>query len=114
MTDTPSSPSSERVAQLLAHRACHAAEHNPEQGRIHGYCRVCGIPWPCAYAGTPPSEIAPTRDAVLADCRAFLSTLSPRDWGAAGNLIARIDALKTNAAELPQAVKTSSIQNCPD
>ena len=56
MTDTPVAPYSERVAQLLAHRACHAAEHNPAEGRIHGYCMVCGIPWPCAYAGTPVSD----------------------------------------------------------
>jgi hypothetical protein len=44
----------ERVAQLTAHRACIGAEHCPEQGRIHGYCIVCGVPWPCDYAGQPP------------------------------------------------------------
>ena len=48
----------ERVAQLTAHRATHAAEHNPSQGRIHGYCIVCGVPWPCEYAGKPPRELS--------------------------------------------------------
>lgn len=50
----------ERIAQLAAHRAVHSAEHNPEAGRIHGYCLVCGVPWPCEYAGTPAA--APTQD----------------------------------------------------
>jgi hypothetical protein len=40
----------ERVAVLMAHRATHAAEHDPINGKIHGYCIVCGIPWPCNYA----------------------------------------------------------------
>lgn len=48
----------ERVAQLTAHRACHAAEHDPLHGRIHGYCVVCGVPWPCEYAGTAPPTYA--------------------------------------------------------
>lgn len=38
------------IAAATAHRACHSAEHNPEQGRLHGYCIVCGIPWPCETA----------------------------------------------------------------
>ena len=44
----------ERAAQLIAHRACHSAEHNPSAGRLHGYCVVCGVAWPCSYAGEPP------------------------------------------------------------
>lgn len=44
----------ERVAQLTAHRACHSAEHDPQNGKLHGCCIVCGVPWPCEYAGTPP------------------------------------------------------------
>jgi len=38
------------TASALAHRACIGAEHNPEQGRLHGYCVVCGVPWPCETA----------------------------------------------------------------
>jgi hypothetical protein len=37
----------ERVAQLTAHRACLGVEHDAMNGRLHGYCVVCGIPWPC-------------------------------------------------------------------
>ena len=46
----------ERTAQLIAHRCCIGAEHNPQQGKLHGFCIVCGEPWPCAYAGKPPKE----------------------------------------------------------
>jgi len=46
----------ERVAQLIAHRACHSAEHDPSKGLLHGYCIVCGVPWPCDYAGVPPKK----------------------------------------------------------
>lgn len=38
------------LAAALAHRACHAAEHDPLNGKIHGYCMVCGVPWPCDTA----------------------------------------------------------------
>lgn len=44
----------ERVAQMTAHRACHAAEHDPANGKIHGFCIVCGVPWPCDYVGLAP------------------------------------------------------------
>jgi len=44
----------ERIAQMTAHRACHSAEHDPANGRLHGYCIVCGIPWPCEYVGPAP------------------------------------------------------------
>lgn len=43
----------ERVAQLTAHRVCCGTEHDPANGKLHGYCVVCGVPWPCEYAGTP-------------------------------------------------------------
>lgn len=44
---------SERVAQLTAHRACCGNEHDG-MSKFHGYCVVCGVPWPCEYAGQPP------------------------------------------------------------
>lgn len=46
----------ERVAQLTAHRACGGFEHDPSQGKFHGNCVVCLVPWPCDYAGTPPAR----------------------------------------------------------
>lgn len=45
----------ERIAQITAHRACCGGEHDVTQGKLHGYCVVCGVPWPCEYAGTPPA-----------------------------------------------------------
>ena len=45
----------ERIAQLIAHRVCLGVEHDPEHGKLHGYCVVCGVPWPCDYAGQPPT-----------------------------------------------------------
>lgn len=49
----PNSELAERTAQISAHRACCGSEHDPLNGKLHGYCIVCGIPWPCEYAGTP-------------------------------------------------------------
>lgn len=37
-------------AAALAHRACCGSEHDPAQGKHHGYCVVCGVPWPCETA----------------------------------------------------------------
>ena len=48
----------ERIAQITAHRACCGSEHDIPNGKIHGYCVVCGVPWPCDYAGVPPSRHA--------------------------------------------------------
>ncbi len=53
----------ERVAQLIAHRACCGAEHDPANGKLHGYCVVCGVPWPCTYAGMPPAATSAALDA---------------------------------------------------
>lgn len=38
------------VAAAMAHRACCGSEHDPQQGKLHGYCVVCGVPWPCDTA----------------------------------------------------------------
>lgn len=38
------------LAAVLGHRACGSAEHDPLSGKIHGYCIVCQIPWPCETA----------------------------------------------------------------
>ena len=51
----------ERTAQLIAHRVCCGTEHDPANGKLHGYCVVCGVPWPCEYAGcrvAPPDSLA--------------------------------------------------------
>ena len=46
----------ERTAQIAAHRVCCGVEHDPANGKLHGYCVVCGVPWPCEYASTPPAS----------------------------------------------------------
>lgn len=38
------------VAAAMAHRACCGTEHDPANGKLHGYCVVCGVPWPCDTA----------------------------------------------------------------
>lgn len=52
----------EDLAAALAHRACCGVEHDPAQGKLHGYCVVCGVPWPCDTAKhflrPPPTEPA--------------------------------------------------------
>lgn len=52
----PIQPDPERVAQLIAHRVCCGVEHDTANGKLHGYCVVCGVPWPCEYAGKPPQQ----------------------------------------------------------
>lgn len=39
-----------KIAAAVAHRACCGTEHDPAQGKLHGYCVVCGVPWPCETA----------------------------------------------------------------
>lgn len=39
-----------KIAAAFAHRACCGVEHDPTLGKLHGYCVVCGSPWPCKTA----------------------------------------------------------------
>jgi len=54
----------DRIAVIQAHRATHAAEHDPANGKLHGYCIVCGVPFPCAYVGEPPASPPEIRAAL--------------------------------------------------
>lgn len=54
------------TAEKLAHRACCGTEHDPLIGKLHGYCVVCGVPWPCDYS-KPESEVLNKLDIALAD-----------------------------------------------
>jgi len=38
------------IAAATAHRACCGVEADNSQGKLHGYCVVCGVPWPCETA----------------------------------------------------------------
>jgi hypothetical protein len=38
------------TATCAAHRVCCNEEHDPVNGKISGYCVVCGVPWPCETA----------------------------------------------------------------
>lgn len=40
----------ELVASAIAHRACCGSEHDPSNGKLHGCCVVCGVPFPCKTA----------------------------------------------------------------
>ena len=46
----PATVRPEDLAAALAHRACCGVEHDPAQGKLHGCCVVCGVPWPCDTA----------------------------------------------------------------
>lgn len=39
-----------KIAAATAHRVCCGTEHDPQNGKLHGYCVVCGVPWPCETA----------------------------------------------------------------
>ncbi len=73
---------SERVAVLVAHRACCGNEHDAIS-KFHGYCVVCGVPWPCEYAGAPEPELSRLRESLaLAEkvCREADITVSQWDF----------------------------------
>lgn len=38
------------LATALAHRVCGGEEHDPQNGKLHGCCVVCLVPWPCETA----------------------------------------------------------------
>jgi hypothetical protein len=38
------------LAAATAHRACCGSEHDPQNGKLHGCCIVCGVTWPCETA----------------------------------------------------------------
>jgi hypothetical protein len=61
------------VEALTAHRACCGSEADPAQGKLHGYCIVCGVPWPCETArlGLP----APKPDAGAGGDEATVNAL---------------------------------------
>lgn len=42
----------EAIASAVAHRACTNSEQDPRNGKLAGYCVVCGVPWPCETAKT--------------------------------------------------------------
>lgn len=41
-----------KIAACTAHRACCSDEQDITNGKLHGYCVVCGVPWPCPTAQT--------------------------------------------------------------
>lgn len=64
-TAPPERVDPERLAQMMAHRVCHAVEHNPLIGMLHGCCVVCGEAWPCAYAGPAPIPAEPEKPWII-------------------------------------------------
>jgi len=75
------------TAACLAHRACCGVEHNPEKGKLHGCCVVCGVPWPCDTAKRflqPGASDAQTRLATLEEVqRKYMRLFNDPDimWG---------------------------------
>ena len=65
----------DRHAACLAHRACTGTEHDPNNGKLHGYCVVCGVPWPCDTANAfllpapAPCAGCEEKDARLEDAK---------------------------------------------
>lgn len=54
----------DHAAQMIAHRAVGNQEQDADNGKLAGYCLVCQIPWPCAYAGQPLENTAAIRKAA--------------------------------------------------
>ena len=84
----------ERIAQIIAHRACCGTEHDPRNGKFHGCCIVCGVPWPCAYAGKPPATATMVSKNTVTDrvCALLMGcTLTPEE----GNRIRELVSICT-------------------
>lgn len=41
-----------KIAAAIAHRGCCGCEQDLANGKLHGYCVVCGVEWPCDTAKT--------------------------------------------------------------
>ena len=39
-----------KLAACLAHRSCLNEEQDPQNGKLAGFCVVCGVLWPCETA----------------------------------------------------------------
>ena len=76
--DQPVADLTERTAQLIANRACCGTEHDPANGKLHGYCVVCGVPWPCEYAGcrAPQSDSLAVAQALEQAAKGALSDIA--------------------------------------
>jgi hypothetical protein len=70
----------EAIAAATAHRACCGTEHDPLKGKLHGYCVVCGVPWPCdtakAFMVDPPpvQPLLPRNGGYCAACGKTMHT----------------------------------------
>ena len=97
----------ERIAQLIAHRACCGVEHDPQNGKLHGLCVVCGVPWPCAYAGSPPGVVVP--ESALRYL--FDSTAEDGQWEESGvhNFVKAMLAARPGAQNAKETVSQSTV-----
>lgn len=77
----------ERTAQIAAHRACCGVEHDPRNGKLHGYCVVCGVPWPCEYAGKPTSAAQSENSELLCAVQQVIEQLEA--WAETHDNLAR-------------------------
>ena len=93
----------ERVAQLIAHRAVHAAEHDPANGKLHGFCLVCGVPWPCDVAA--PVRAQPTPEIMEHYADWFAARNAASNFAHDLRLIARgmRDEMHARALAVPNA-----------
>lgn len=89
------------IAAATAHRACCGSEHDLLNGKLHGYCVVCGVQWPCETAKTfiftsqPPYPYL----AVCQDLAQILQAPLPSDGGP-GDLGDLVEAIRNRMARL--------------
>ena len=105
----------ERIAQLTAHRVCCGIEHDPSKGKLHGFCVVCGVPWPCEVARTPQRAVdeatvkafEAAREADSTRCIRLAATIRSIPTGALDRL------LQENASQWIDRI-AASIESYPD
>lgn len=89
------------IAAATAHRACCGTEHDAPNGKLHGYCVVCGVEWPCEtarafiFTSQPPYPYL----AVCQDLAQILQAPLPSDGGP-GDLGDLVEAIRNRMARL--------------
>lgn len=88
------------------HRDCCGTEHDPERGKIHGCCVICGVPWPCSEAPMVEAGLRRDLDAMTAERDAVQTRLDEM----AHNYAISIDAMRSAArSEAARARETAEL-----
>lgn len=93
------------LRQMVGHRACLGVEHDPLRGKIHGYCVICGVPFPCPQADRVEqlqADLATAKEEIIPDIEEELRQAEAR----ADALAVQLEALQTYVQHKPRCGAT--------